>query len=649
MGKAKYSIEQREFSKKLLRGTYTPRDALPYTQEFDRLYREYTNAVLGKLDKHTFWQLLCRTGKEGGARHKKTSKDKASLELKPIIHLTQDEAFEVMRLCPEAIGSRDRLPYTIEFDAMYRLFIEHTGRHLTKNDFWRVLSRIAKRSRKPDSVEYSPEPGVIPAELERYLFMTNPWWESKPGKPVPDYRRIIYSTLYEKMTRGTTPVIAVRGPRQAGKTTLQLQMIEDILKKRLVKPNHLLRIQFEELPSLGRVEEPFLSIVNWYESKILQASINSCAQKKNPVFIFVDEIQNLKAWDAQLKAFVDHTECHVYITGSSALRIQKGHDSLAGRIDMHDLALLRLPEIAGFRKCGALKAFEPKLDLTEWAKISFWKRLGEYDGGLPIIVDSAFKDYCQFGGYPYCHEKKDRSWAEIRTYINQSIVERTIQHDLRVGGVRRDSKIVREVFKLAARYTGQAPKMQTLANEMSQALEGSITANEVRNYLNFLENSLLLKLVHPLELRTRKQSAPPKICICDHAIRAAWLQEKIPLMELEGNIGSNQDVGLVGRIVEGIVGYCLSMVRGVGLSYLPKRHNEPEVDFIMVIGDWRIPIEVKYRPNALKDEFTKGISVFMLRKINNAPFGIVISKEDSGHKDNIVAVPFKRFLLLSGY
>ena len=646
MVKRKYSKEQREFAKDLLRNADAPRDALPYTHEFERLYGQYRNTEMVKLDKHTFWQLLCRAGKEGGARYRKTEGKRALAKARRTPDLTQDDAFELLRLCPEAIGSRDRLPYTTEFTDMYRLFIDHTGKRLTKNEFWRVLSRLAKRSRKPEPIEYAPKDSVLPQALELYLFKTNPWWQNKPAKPVPTYRRSIYQTLYEIMTRGTTPVIAVRGPRQAGKTTLQFQMIEDILIRRLVKPRQILRIQFDEVPSLGNVKEPILSIIDWYEKKILQDSINTYAMKKQPVFIFLDEVQNLKAWDAQLKAFVDHTDCRVYITGSSALRIQHGRDSLAGRIDEHDLGLLSLPEIAGFRKCGDLRAFNPQIDLSRWVDIEFWEELSRYNGGLPLIVDSVFREYSDLGGYPYCHNKKDRNWGDVCKYLNQSVVERTIQHDLRVGGVRRDAKILREVFKLAVRYTGQAPKMQKLASELSKVMEATITASEVINYLDFIENSLLLKLVAPLELRTRRQSAAQKICICDHAIRAARLQEKVSLVDHKGDIGGNHDCGLVGHIVEGIVGYFLSRVSGVGLSYFPERPTEPEVDFIMVIGDYRIPIEVKYRPKAMRDTFTKGLKMFMAKTINNAPFGIMISKEDYGRKGDIVAVPVKNFLLL---
>ena len=52
---------------------------------------------------------------------------------------------------------------------------------------------------------------------------------------------------------------------------------------------------------------------------------------------------------APIKALVDHHTVHVVVTGSSALRIEAGRDSLAGRVAPLDLGTLLLREIAGFR------------------------------------------------------------------------------------------------------------------------------------------------------------------------------------------------------------------------------------------------------------------------------------------------------------
>jgi predicted AAA+ superfamily ATPase len=644
MGKKKYTDEQKEVARRLLRSSVLPRDSLPYSREFNRLYSEYCRERKQKIDKHSFWQLLCRAGKEGGL--KRSKKIQLPKTVKRLSILTQDEAFELLRLCPESIGSRDRLPYTTEFDSMYSKFVEHTGRKLTRNEFWRSLLRIAKRSRKPSAIPDVEIKGEVPVALEAHLFRMNPWWRGEHGREPPDYKRTIYTDIFRKFTRGDSSVISVRGPRQIGKSTLQLQTIRDLILTRIAGPAQILRIQFDDLQCLGALTDPILSIIDWYEKKILKRSINESVRKKKPIFILLDEIQDVKGWDSQLKALVDHISCRVYITGSSALRIQQGRDSLAGRLYPKELGALSLVEIAGFRNYGRIEPFVTEVDLSEWTKPSFWYDLGRYDAGVPLIIDSAYKEFGKFGGYPKCHKSVDIKWPEASRYLTDLVVKRTIDHDLRVGKGRRDSRILSEVFRLAVRYAGQTPKLRTLAAELNCLLETDIRPADISSYLDFLENSLLLKLIEPLQLRNKKQSSPRKICICDHAVRAAWLQEPIPLLSDRNYDAANHNVDLAGHIIESTVGYFLSGFEDVKLFHFPERSEEKEIDFVMTVGDFRIPIEVKFRQNVFRSDFIEGIESFVAKKAYNAPFGLIISKNDCGRQGNVIAVPVKRLLLL---
>lgn len=40
----------------------------------------------------------------------------------------------------------DQLPYTDEFDRLYTEFVARTGRALTRNEVWRALASVRKRS-----------------------------------------------------------------------------------------------------------------------------------------------------------------------------------------------------------------------------------------------------------------------------------------------------------------------------------------------------------------------------------------------------------------------------------------------------------------------------------------------------------------------
>lgn len=633
MGKQKYTEEQMGFAKRALRNAAVPRDSLPYHKEFARIHQEYSEAALPHLDKHGFWLLLSAAGKEGGA--KQTEKTR----LPPLV-ISTEEAFELQRLCPESIGARDRLPYTTEFEEMHTKFMEHTGRRLSRNEFWRALSRVAKKSRKPQPV-HSGMAHTIPGDLQRDLLSMNPWWEGGTQRGTPDYRRTIYETLYDKVTRRLHRVVAVRGPRQVGKTTLQSQMINDILhRRRLTSSAQVLRVQFDDLRSL-QVSDPIIAVVDWYERNILKETINNVSAKGRPVYLFFDEIQDVPKWSSQLKHVVDFKDCQVYITGSSALRIAHGTESLAGRMDLCILPPLSLVEIAGFRGLADVVPFENGTDVSRWRDREFWVELSQYDTGKPLLLDDVYAAFSAFGGYPFCHSKKEVSWKEATTYLANAVISRTIDHDLRAGGGRRDSRAIKEVFKVALKYAGQATAIRTLARELNDLYECDINQVQTRDYLDFLENSLLIKLVEPIHLRCRKDRPEVKICVCDHGLRAAWLKETISLINPEPH---NMD--LAGHIVESIVGYFLGSIEGGGLAYFPPRDNEPEVDYIIESGDTRIPVEVKYRNDPLKGRHLEGLRSFIANKLYNAKFGVILTKDVSGVQDNIIAMPVKRFLLM---
>jgi predicted AAA+ superfamily ATPase len=632
MSKARYTKKQIDVAKNIIRHCEIPRDSLPYHNQFDEVYNKYTNTGLPNLSKHEFWILLSNAGKKGGAKQ-------LSRKRLATVPITQEERFELLRLCPENIGSRDRLPYTTEFEHMYEQFKVHTERNLTKNDFWRALSKTAKTSRKPNAVEYNPA-NELPKPLVRDLFTMNPWWSGDSSKILPPYKRHIYKTLYDKMTRGHQSIIALRGPRQVGKTTLQEQMIDDLLHgKRLVGAAQILRIQFDDIKSLNLVTDPIITIINWFEENILKDTFNNLSRQKKPVYIFLDETQDVPNWNVQIKHIIDHKECKVFVTGSSALRILAGRESLAGRVDYYVLPTLGLTEIAGFRGYAKMSTFTQEINFKEWQHQQFWADLSRFRP-QQLLLERVYKDYSDFGGYPFCH-KAQIGIQEIEKYLYDTVVNRTIDHDLKasigVGRGGQNNSLLRKTFRTICKYAGQSITIEKIAQELQNNVSATLKPSQIRNFIDFFVDSLLINVIEPLEHGLKRAKNSVRICLCDHAIRASWLHEPIPLYD------NNINPTLAGHLMESIIGNYLSTVEGLGISFVAPTENEREVDLVMGIGDMHIPIEIKYR-NTPKD--IGGIKEFMAKKHNNAPFGIIITKEDSWVKDNLVAIPAKQFLLL---
>src|SRR3989304_3205062 len=108
---------------------------------------------------------------------------------------------------------------------------------------------------------------TLPIQVEAFLRSTNPWWEGKPMHPLPPYRRWAFDTILQRLEAGLAPAVVLRGPRQVGKTTLQEQIIAHLLNEENVTPSRILRIQFDELPSLRGIRDPILALSRWFENR----------------------------------------------------------------------------------------------------------------------------------------------------------------------------------------------------------------------------------------------------------------------------------------------------------------------------------------------------------------------------------------------
>jgi predicted AAA+ superfamily ATPase len=307
----------------------------------------------------------------------------------------------------------------------------------------------------------------------------------------------------------------------------------------------------------------------------------------------------------------------------------------------------RLSEIASVRRIGLLAPFEQGNGFGRWATLPFWQQLCEYAQTNARIRDEAFEAFADRGGYPLA-QRDDIGWEEVAKQLNETVVKRVIQHDLRVGerGRRRDEQLLEEMFRMSARYCGQAPNPTKLAREAQEALGANIGVQRVRKYLEFLDSALLIRAVKPLEIRLKKRKGSDKICLSDHAVRAAWLDEIVPLTAKDLDRKPEQ-ADLAGHVAESVAGYYFASL-GIGLAHLPVRTDAPEVDFILTAGDHRVPVEVKYQRRIDPVRDTEGLRRFIEKKVNRAPMGLLVTRDDTAASfpDGIIAVPLKSLLLV---
>jgi predicted AAA+ superfamily ATPase len=477
----------------------------------------------------------------------------------------------------------------------------------------------------------------------------NPWWENLPPQVLPPHRRHLVGQIQRRLATKLAPIIVVRGARQIGKTTSQLHVLTDLLESG-VRGNQILRVQFDELGDLDELgKDPVLRVVDWFEHSVLKMTLNEAARSGEPTYVFFDEVQNLTGWAPQLKALVDSSTTQVVVTGSSALRIELGRDSLAGRISTIEAGVLSLTEIGALRSIAVGDPFLADNGISVLSDISFWTALIEHGRRLSTQRDQVFSYFSERGGYPMAHAHAEVSWEQVADQLNETVIRRVIQHDLRVGdrGRRRDAVLLEEIFRLVCRYAGQAPAIHTLAEEARGAFGANLGDQRVRQYVKFLADALLVRAIEPLEIRLKKKRGSPKLCLVDHALRASWLQERVPLSIPE--LRAHPDLGsLSGRLAESTVGALLSTIHGLDVAHVPDSRDQPEIDFVITVGLHRIPIEVKYQATIDPVRDAAPLRTFVKKAVNHAPFGLLVTQADVELDlgPEILPIPLSSLMLL---
>lgn len=484
-------------------------------------------------------------------------------------------------------------------------------------------------------------------EMERVLREANPWWAGIRETVMP-FRRWLFPHVLKAAKQGIAPITVVRGPRQVGKTTLAKQVIAALLDEG-VAPQRIFRVQFDDLPGLKSLGQlPVLNLAWWFADTVLAASYHEAAQRGEAAILVFDEVQNLADWSVQLKQLVDLQPVRVIVTGSSALRIEAGRDSLAGRITTLEMGPLLLREIGEMRGLGHVEPFLPLNGLRPLKDKDFWLRLRRFGEEHREFRDAAFRAFSERGGYPMAHAFIDEPWERIADQLNETVVKRAIQHDLRMGekGKKRDEHLLEEVFRLSCRYIGQSPTQALYLDEIKRALDANIGWQRVLAYLKFLDGALLVRLIEPLELRLKRRRGSSKLVLCDHALRAAWLQEFVPLAP-DVLSGLPHLADLAGRIAESCAGQFFKTIVGLDVAHFPERGAEPEVDYVLTVGEQRIPVEVKYR-RRIDHADTRGLRSFLEKAVYNAPFGILVTQNDDLPTDDprIVSLPLSSLLLM---
>jgi predicted AAA+ superfamily ATPase len=352
---------------------------------------------------------------------------------------------------------------------------------------------------------------------------------SKVSRP---YRRPQAAVLARRLVEPRRFIQVVAGPRQVGKTTLVQQVTEQAK----------VPVQF------ASADEPTLRGADWIAQQWEAARL---AAGRDGAILVLDEAQKAHGWSESIKRLWDEDTrarrpIKIVLLGSAPLLIQQGlTESLAGRFEV-----LRLPH---------------------WS-------LAEMRAAFHFSLDQ----YVYFGGYPGAAQLagEPERW---RRYILDALVETTIARDVLLLTRVDKPALLRRLFELGCRYSGQVLSYTKMLGQLHDAGNSTTLAH----YLDLLGGAgLLVGLPKFAGGAARQRGSSPKLQVLNTALMSA--QSGYSFDE------ARADRQYWGHLVETAVGSHLANSAGVGeceLFYWRERNRE--VDFVVRAHRMITAIEVK--------------------------------------------------------
>ena len=301
----------------------------------------------------------------------------------------------------------------------------------------------------------------------------------------------------------------VTGIRRCGKSYLLDPIYKNYLIETGVKEDHIIKIDLDE-----RKNNKYL------DPDVLDEYIRSMIVDKDIYYIILDEIQKVEDFESVLNGFLHIENLDVYVTGSNSK----------------------------FLSSDIKTEFRGRGDEVRVLTLTFGEFVTAYEGSS----EEAWEEYKIYGGLPRIlsqrtEEQKSQYLKDLfeRTYLSDIIERHNIQ--------RID--VLDTLVNILASSIGSLTNPKKLSDTFVSNSMKDVSINTITSYINYLEDSFLIKKVERYDVKGKKYiSTPSKYYFADIGLRNARLnfrqQEEDHIME---NIiynellyrGYNVDVGIV--------------------------------------------------------------------------------------------------------
>ncbi len=277
-------------------------------------------------------------------------------------------------------------------------------------------------------------------------------------------------------------ILAIIGPRRAGKTYFMFQMIKKLLNEGYEKEN-IVYVDFDDIRLSNLREENY--------STFLKVVHELFKERGGRIFLFLDEVQNLKKWERWIRTLHNSGKFYIIVSGSSSKLLSK---EVATQLRGRYVSKIILP--FSFREF--LKAKGVKLEYLDAPEVR--GRILRY-----------LREYLEFGGFPEVVLEDDEG-EKIRllkvykeTIFYRDIVER---HRIRdISGFETFMKVCIESF-------GKYLSLSKVHNYF-RSIGIRKSKRTLWNYLKYLEQAFFLFTLEKFAKVRERVAQPRKVYASD--------------------------------------------------------------------------------------------------------------------------------------
>jgi len=375
------------------------------------------------------------------------------------------------------------------------------------------------------------------------------------------------------------------GIRRCGKSVM-LDLIKKELLKRKIDEKQFIHINFENIET-----EKYRDYTKLHE--YISEEINKIGKKP---YLFLDEIQEVNAWEKCVNSLRVKFDCDIYITGSNAKLLSGEFATYLGG---------RYVEITIY-----------PFSFAEF--IELYKTENE-----DIGIEKMFKEYLVIGGMPYLKNVGFDYNASIM-YL-QDLYNSVVLKDIVQRNKIRSIDLFGRVIKYIISNVGKTFSARSISNYFKNE-KLDIAVETILNYLQYCENAHLLNCVRRKDMIGKKTlSVNEKYYIADHGLKEAL-------------VGKNQaDISIV---LENIV---FMELKRREYKITVGKINDLEIDFIAEKNNSCIYVQVCY---LLATQETVEREFSVLEKVkDNLPKLVVSLDEFDMSRNGIKHFNIRDFLL----